>query len=99
MDPMEFQPQVMGILGGLLQYLRGYKAFREWVYHVLAVAFASFGFVLFNPPPDLSDWRAFTIKYLVGVSGLLVSVWGGTFAASGAAKAGANFVPVTNSKP
>lgn len=92
----QYQPQVMAILGALLQYLRGFSKFPEWGYHAIAAVLAIFGYMLFNVPEG--DWRTVVVKGLVGVSGLLVSVWGGTFAASGAAKAGAGFVPVTNSK-
>lgn len=94
----QFQPQVMAILGGLLQFLRGYAKFPEWGYHVVAVLLAGFGYVLFNQL-DLSDWRAVIIRGLVGVSGLVASLYGGTFLASNSAKAGVAFIPVTNSKP
>lgn len=95
-DLQQFQPEIMGILGGSMQYLRGVSKFPEPVYHLMAVLFAAFGYFLFNVP-DLSNWRAFTIKALIGTAGLLLPLWGGTFAASGAAKAGASFIPVTNS--
>jgi hypothetical protein len=98
MDELQqFQPHVMGILGGLLQYLRGFKRFREYQYHLIAVGLAAFGYVLFNPA-DFHDWRTFTVKALIGVSGLLVPLWGGTFAASNSAKAGVSAIPITNSK-
>lgn len=96
-DIQQFQPQMMALLGGLMQYLRGMSKFPEPVYHLMAVLFAAFSYFLFNVP-DFSDWRVFTVKAILGTSGLLVSLWGGTFVASNAAKGGASFIPVTNSK-
>ena len=93
----QFQPQVMAILGGGLQFLRASTKFPEWRYHLIAVVLAGFGYVLFNPV-YIADWRVATIRALIGISGLVVSVWGGTFVASSAAKAGVAFIPMTNSK-
>jgi hypothetical protein len=92
-----YEPQVMAVLGFLLQYTRGYKRFPEQFYHGLAVVLAALGYVLFNHL-DFTDWRLGTVRAIVGVSGLILPLWGGTFVASSAAKAGAGFVPVTDSK-
>lgn len=91
------QPQVMAILGASLQYLRGYSKFPEWGYHLFAVALSGFGYWLFNDN-HYNDTRYVVAYAIVGISGNLSAVWGGTFAASNMAKAGASFIPRTDSK-
>lgn len=92
----EFQPQVMAILGALLQYYRGFKSLPEWGYHVAAVGLATIGYVLFTDI-GLGNWKTATVRAIIGISGLTVSVWGGTFVASNSAKAGLVVFPKTDS--
>ena len=93
----QFQPQVLAILGALMQYARGHARFPEWAYHLSAALLALLGYALFAQVM-YPDWRETVIRGLVGVSGSILSVWGGTFVASNSAKAGVPVFPVTNSK-
>ena len=97
MDLQAMQPQVMAIFGAILQYFRAWKSFSEPVYHATAIVLAAAGYVLFNPLPS-GDWRSEAVKAIIGISGLTISIWGGTFVASNSAKAGITVFPMTNSK-
>jgi hypothetical protein len=93
---------VLALLGGLLQYLRGYEWFEEWGYHLIAVALAAFGYWMFNQV-FYNDPKYAAAVALLGVSGNAATIYGGTFlASSGAKKLAASgkpaIIPVTNSK-
>jgi hypothetical protein len=96
MDYMIYLGGVLTVLGLPMQYLRGRKAVSEsWTY-ILAVLLASGGYALchvFGP-----DWRLEIIQGLIALVGNTGCVLGGTFVASGSAKAGLAVFPVTNSK-
>lgn len=79
-----------------MQYARGYQRFPEPVYHMLAVVLAGLGYLLFDQTIYF-DWRYTVVKALIGISANVGTIYGGTFLASNAAKAGVAFIPVTDS--
>lgn len=95
-DLQPFQAPIMALLGGVMQYARAYSHFKEWVYHLLALMLATAAYMTFNVPTG--DWRHVVVTGALGVSGLVTSLYGGTFLASNAAKGGAAFIPKTDSK-
>jgi hypothetical protein len=93
----QFQPHIMAIFGSALQWLRQFSKFPEWATQIIAVGLAFGGYALFNAV--LRGNPKVSIVYaLVGISGNLIAVWGGTFGASNLAKSGVAVIPMTNSK-
>ena len=115
MTPIDLD-QASGILlaisGVVLQYtMRQFSKVPEFWYHVAAIAltFICFWLVVRDWPRD--DMRDSAIVMLIWIAGHLAAVWGGTFAASNAAKSatssaaengkdvsGSMLVPMTDSK-
>jgi len=107
-DLKQFLPGLMMACGGVLQWARQFKAFREWQYHIIAVALASGAYWLVTP--FAGDWRHYVLSGIqfLTIGGGLAVIYGGTFIASNGAKAVAAAnpgsgtdsvaVPVTNSK-
>lgn len=109
MDEAKYLPVLMTAAGGVLQWLRQFKTFREWHYHVIAVVLGVSAYWLVNPfGPDVRIWALSCIEFL-SVGGGMALIWGGTFIVSNGARAVAASslpdavtnsvaVPVTNSK-
>lgn len=111
MDDLKgYLPGLMVAAGGVLQWVRQFKRFPEWGYHVVAVTLGAAAYWLVAPM-DPSSWRAWIIScidFLTVGGGGLALIWGGTFIASNGAKAIAEAhpsaaanslaVPLTNSK-
>ena len=98
-DLKEYLPGLLMAAGALLQWLRQFQKFPEWGYHIIAVALAMVAYALVTPVVD-NHFRIWTLDALrwLSVGGGLATIWGGTFIASNAAKAGVAVVPMTNSK-
>lgn len=102
-DLREQLPKLLLLAGGLMQWLRAFKGFREWMYHVTAVTLCAAAYILVTP--SMGNPRTDTVNLLVWfVDAMpLAIVYGGTFLVSNAAKNPAlnpasNLVPLTNSK-
>lgn len=96
MDYAQFLPSVLFVLGSPVQYLRAYKGVPDFVTYIIAAVVAGGGYALCHS--FTADIRLEIIQGLIWMPGGVGSMLGGTFAASGAAKAGLAVVPMTNSK-
>ena len=106
MDPQQMLQAaagpLLGVFGGALQFLRGRRSFPEPAYHALALVLAAGAYFL--TADFLRYWagpvgvQLTIVLAILGIAGNVAAVWGGTFAASNAAKAGAPLIPMTNSK-
>lgn len=95
----QIAPFLAPLLGTQLQRLRAYKWFPEWAGWLIAMGAAVFCMWLWNDNASLLTkefWQKNLGMLVLWVSGVV----GGTFAASGAAKAGVHpaISPLTNSK-
>ena len=97
-DLAQYAPMLLSVLGGAFQWVRQWRHINEaWTY-VYAVALA---LVVYGLTYDFSvhvGTQLAIIKGILWVGGNFSTVLGGTFIASGAAKAGLAVVPMTNSK-
>lgn len=92
----EYLNQLLIGVGVLLQYVRAYSAVPEWAYHIVcAVLVGAAWWITQDLAPDA---RTNVVKFLIWLPVGLSTAWGGTFAASGLAKAGVSAVPKTDSK-
>lgn len=97
---------LLGVAGGLLQYIRQFARVPDWVYHLLAVGLTFGLYVLVTPTWATGEWRDVVIRSISWLAERVPTVWGGTFVVSNAAKyvAGRNggasspLVPLTDSK-
>lgn len=107
-DVQRYLPGLMVAAGGILQWLRQFKSFREWYYHVIAVVLGVGAFALVTPfDGPLRLWVLSCIDFLTVGGGGLAMIYGGTFIVSTTAKKVAaasptlgeiGVAPVTNSK-
>lgn len=103
-DLTKYLPHLLATAGGALQWLRAQSKFPEVAYHIFAGAICLAAWFLVQPGTGVD--RTGVVQLLIWLPAGLSSVWGGTFAVSGLAKAavagGANAghaaVPVTDSK-
>ena len=107
-DLHDYLPGLMVAAGGVLQWFRQFKMFREQYYHLIAVGLGIGAFWLVTP--YTGEWRTWWLQCLdfltIGGGGLAM-IYGGTFLVSNTAKAVAAAnpaaastvaVPVTDSK-
>jgi hypothetical protein len=87
---------VLAVLGLFVQFLRGQSKVAEFWTYAIAAVLALSGYALCHAFGH--DVRLEIIQAVIAVPGNVAAVLGGTFAASGSAKAGLNVFPVTNSK-
>lgn len=106
-------PILLGVAGSLLQFImRQFEKVGDAWYHLAAVGLTAMCFILTVRDWPHPDWRDSAVVLIVWVAGHLLSVYGGTFITSNAARkaaeaaeakgvnvAGNPFVPVTSSKP
>jgi hypothetical protein len=96
MDYTMYLAGVLAVLGLFVQFLRGQRSVPEFWTYIIAVGLALGGYALCHPFG--TDWRLEWIQGIISLPGNFAAVLGGTFAASGSAKAGLAVFPVTNSK-
>ena len=97
-DLAQYAPPLLLVAGGLFQWVRQYGNVPDrWTY-VYAIALALGVYVLTYDFTAKIGLQLAVIHGLLWLSGNTGTVLGGTFIASGMAKAGLSVVPVTNSK-
>lgn len=98
MDYTQYAGPLLIIAGGAFQWARQFRAVREGWTYLFAAALASGVYALtYNYAAHVAP-QEIIIKGLLWIAQNTATVLGGTFVASGMAKAGAAIVPLTNSK-
>lgn len=96
MNYEQFVGPLLMAFGGCLQWLRQYEVVKDrWVY-ILAAVLAGTAYILTHVLG--SDWRWEVISLILFVSVNIGTILGGTFIASGLAKAGIKQIPLTSSR-
>lgn len=94
----QYAPPLLLVAGGAFQWVRQFgKVPDRWTY-LYAIGLALGVYVLTYDFTSKLGWQLTVIHGLLWLSGNTGTVLGGTFIASGMAKAGVSLVPVTNSK-
>lgn len=97
-DLAQYAPPLLLVAGAGFQWVRQFGNVPErWTY-LYAIALALGVYVLTYDFTVQVGWQLAVIHGLLWLSGNFGTVLGGTFIASGAAKAGVAAVPMTNSK-
>lgn len=96
MNYEQFLPTVLFVLGIPIQFARAHKTFAEFWVYAIATVVALGGYFLCHT--FTADLRLEIIQAIIWIPGGTASMLGGTFTASGAAKAGVSVIPITNSK-
>lgn len=97
-DLAQYAPPLLLVAGMAFQWIRQFgKVPDRWTY-VYAIVLALGVYILTYDFTKQIGWQLSVIQGLLWLSGNVGTVLGGTFIASGAAKAGLSVVPVTNSK-
>lgn len=97
-DLAQYAPALLATLGGAFQWVRQWRKIDEaWTY-IYAVGLALAVYALTYDFSVKMGLQLVIIKGVLWIGGNMFTVLGGTFAASGAAKAGVAFVPLKDSR-
>lgn len=94
----QYAPLLLGVAGAAFQWIRQYGHVKEGWTYIYALVLALMVYALCFDYAKHAPIQSVIIAGILWLSGSVLTVLGGTFTASSAAKAGIAVVPMTNSK-